>query len=196
MTSSFIFASSNRGKLREVREVALQFNRAVLDPLELKGTHGDAPDVDESGSSYRENAELKARGFWHWAQRAVLADDTGLEVEALGGAPGVWSARYAGISATPQENCDKLLRELQGISQRKARFVCQLVLIDDNQKTYYADGTLEGEIATAPSGSGGFGYDNIFFLPQYDMTLAEAKEKGVAVVTHRIAALRTLFERS
>lgn len=193
MKPEIVFASSNRGKLQEVRGVMSRFDRIIIDPLELNERCGTPPDVDESASTYRENAELKARAYWEWSGQTVIADDTGLEVDALHGAPGVRSARYAGAAATAQQNCEKLLRELEGSTDRSARFVCYLILIDESQKIHHAYGTLSGEIARSPSGSGGFGYDNIFFLPEYKMTLAEAKERGVPVITHRIAALQNLF---
>ncbi len=193
MAKEFVFASSNRGKLAEIAEIASEFGYTVIDPRSLRSVCGDAPEVDESADTYRGNAHLKAIAYFKWAQRPVLADDTGLEVQALKGGPGLYTARYAGEKAAPKDNRRKLLIEMAQCDQRAARFVCSLAFINSAGELIEAHGVLDGEIAREEYGGGGFGYDSLFYLPRIGMTLAQAKESGVEVATHRILALRSLF---
>lgn len=190
---TILFASTNRGKLVEVRQIAGEFGIAIRDLAELEPERGLAPEVDESADSYEGNARLKAEAYAAWSGMITLADDTGLEVAALGGKPGVRSARYAGPDADGAANRTRLLGELTGVDQREARFVCVLVLVVPEGAGRESRAALEGRISLNAAGSGGFGYDSIFFLPQYGMTLAEAKAQQVSVETHRIKALRQLF---
>ena len=188
-----LFASTNSGKLAEVREVAAQFGIKILDPATLKGKFGEVPEVAENASDYLGNARLKAEAFRRWASLPVLADDTGLEVDALGGAPGLQTARYAGVGARAEQNIAKLQEALTGKSNRRARFVCVLCLIDSNGEEAVSRATLEGEIAQSPVGRGGFGYDPVFIVSGTELSLAELKERGVSVKTHRVLALEQLF---
>lgn len=192
-----LFASTNKGKLAEVRQVGAEFGLTVISPAEisLEG-RGAIPDVDESAGSYAGNAQLKADAFSMWSGIPVFADDTGLEVDALGGRPGVYSARYAGPAADPSQNIAKLIAELSGVPapQRTARFYCFLYFKTPNGEVRVAEGALRGTIAEAPSGGGGFGYDSIFKVDGTTETLAQLKERKHPVVTHRIDACRSLFQ--
>ena len=189
-----LFASTNSGKLAEVRSASPV---PIISPLEIERRIGmPAPEVSETERTYLGNARLKAESYFNWSRRhATLADDTGLEVAALGGAPGIYSARYAGEGANPRRNIQKLLEVMQGKSERNATFVCQLVLILPNGEQKFSRGELHGTIAEAPRGDGGFGYDSIFIVDDAgSKTLAELKAEKVALITHRGAALRKLFE--
>jgi XTP/dITP diphosphohydrolase len=193
MKRELLFATTNQGKLAEARACAAAF------PVSLIGL-GDAaargltaiPEVAEDGVSYHENAAIKARAYAAWSGLDVIADDTGLEVAALGGAPGLFSARYAGIGVEPSAHRERLLSELIGVQDRRARFVCVLGLHVGTDLQYF-EGTLEGTIADVERGHGGFGYDPLFKVTGTGHTLAELKLAGHAVVTHRIAALQALL---
>lgn len=192
-----LFASTNKGKLAEVRQVGAEFGLSVLSPADilLEG-RGEIPDVDESAGSYSGNSQLKADAFCAWSGLPVVADDTGLEVDALNGRPGVYSARYAGPAAEPSQNIAKLLSELSGVpaSRRTARFYCFLYFRTPGGEVRVAEGALRGAIAEAQSGGGGFGYDSIFTVEGTNETLAQLKERKHPVATHRINACRTLFQ--
>ena len=156
------------------------------------------PDVAEHADSYHGNARLKADSFFRWCGLPSLADDTGLEVDALGGRPGVHSARYAGPHGRSEDNIRKLLREISqspslGKKGRRARFVCHLVLKFGDGQYVENHAELMGEIGFAPHGHGGFGYDSVFIVDGYGKTLAELKEKDLPVKTHRILALEKLL---
>jgi XTP/dITP diphosphohydrolase len=188
-----LFASTNQGKLREVKQLADKFSLVVCGLADVTGNTPRAPDVEENGDSYYANAILKAEAYFAWSGMPTLADDTGLEVRALAGAPGVHSARYAGPNATGEENKKLLLDNMREQSERSAYFVCELVLILEPNKLFSSRGELSGEIAHSETGRGGFGYDSIFRLPELDCTLAQAKERALAVKTHRESALENLF---
>lgn len=200
---TLLFASSNEGKLVEVREIAASFSFRVLTPLELQeeaslfsGLHspeGTIPEVKESADSYLGNARLKAEAFYNWSGMASLADDAGLEVDALGGAPGVFSSRYAGLRASSPDNIQKLLAALAEAKDRSARFRSVLLLKLNKTQELIAEATLSGVIAEQVDGSGGFGYDSVFVVDGYAKTLARLKEERVVVKTHRILALEQLF---
>ncbi len=189
MLPEVLFGSTNSGKLLEVRQVLAQkWNVISLGELEERGKLV-APEVEEDLPTYEGNADKKAETYFAWSGLPSLADDTGLEVTALGGAPGVFSARYAGEPANPQKNREKLLRELSAHNDRSARFIC-CISYTDSTGTFRYLGELAGAIIFEPKGSGGFGYDSLFIPTGYQETLAELKERGVPVVTHRMAALR------
>jgi len=192
MIAPIVFGSSNKGKLAEAQTVGQRFGMPIIPPAEVIG-RGAPPDVDEVGETYRANALLKARAYREWSGAAALGDDTGLEVEALGGAPGVFTARYAGPGATGAQNIGKLLAALQGVENRAAVFRCVLVVVTADDRIIEAEGELVGSIAHAPRGSGGFGYDNVFVVEGLGRTLAELKEDPARdVVTHRRRALEAL----
>jgi XTP/dITP diphosphohydrolase len=187
-----LLATANPGKLRELRAILAGV------PVELVGLagagHGPPPEVVETGTTFRENALLKAHAYADWAGLAAVADDSGLEVDALGGAPGVRSARYAGQGASDRDNLDKLLRALAGVppERRTARFRCAAVLVDPERGTWEAEAAWEGRLLERPRGSGGFGYDPIFVPVGWDRTSAEVDEATKDAASHRGRAFRAL----
>jgi XTP/dITP diphosphohydrolase len=184
-----LLGTKNRGKIKEIKEI-LQ----ALPELELF-TCEDLPfsDVAEQGGSFEENARLKAQRICMETGLPVLAEDSGLEVEALGGRPGVRSARFAGEQATDGENIAKLLSLLQGISERRARFRTVAVLHFPNGEELLAEGELWGEIAKKPRGSLGFGYDPVFIPAGFARTLAELGPEIKNRISHRHRALERLI---
>lgn len=188
MIEKIVLATGNKGKLREFRGLleGVFGNIVSLNDLE------SPPEVTEDGETFRENALKKARAISAYSGIPALADDSGLEVEALGGRPGVYSARYAGEGATDRDNIRKLLVELKGVANRKARFVCVLALVTPDGKEITAEGTCEGVILTGPRGEGGFGYDPVFFLQEYDRTMAEIPAELKNRISHRALACESL----
>jgi XTP/dITP diphosphohydrolase len=188
-----LFASSNSGKLVEVREVAAGYGITVRSPNDVDA---DAfPGVDESAADYAGNALLKAEAYGAWSRLPAFADDTGLEVAALDGAPGLYSARYAGEPVDFRRNIAKLLSTLEGQTDRRALFRSVICLTGLTTEPLFSEAVINGTIALTPSGSGGFGYDSVFITDEHGRTLAELKERGVHVKTHRVLALEKLFER-
>jgi XTP/dITP diphosphohydrolase len=187
-----LLASANQGKLRELRTILHGL------PVELVGLTeaglGDPPEVEETGDTFLANALLKARTYAAWSGLAAVADDSGLEVDALGGAPGVRSARYAGEGAGDQANLDKLLAALAGVppGRRTARFRCAAVLHDPGRGTWDAEAAWEGRVLEAPRGSGGFGYDPVFLPNGWDKTSAEVDQATKDAASHRGKAFRAL----
>jgi XTP/dITP diphosphohydrolase len=185
-----LLASGNPGKLRELRAIL----RGL--PVELVGLAdaGEPPEVAETGDTFLDNALQKARAYAAWSGLAAVADDSGLEVDALGGAPGVRSARYAGQGAGDQANLDKLLAELDGVppERRTARFRCAAVLVDPRLGEWHAEGVWEGRLLQAPRGSGGFGYDPVFVPDGWDRTSAEVDPATKDAASHRGQAFRAL----
>jgi XTP/dITP diphosphohydrolase len=202
---TLLLASANRGKLRELRTILTGL------PVELVGLAeaglGDPPEVEETGDTFLENALLKARAYAGWSGLAAVADDSGLEVDALGGAPGVRSARYAGQGASDQTNLDKLLAAMAGVppERRTARFRCAAVLTDpgggsgglkpsppEEWGEWRAEASWEGRILEAPRGSGGFGYDPVFLPDGWELTSAEVDQATKDAASHRGQAFRAL----
>jgi len=187
-----LLASANQGKLRELRTILAGL------PVELVGLTeaglGDPPEVEETGDTFLENARIKARAYAAWSGRAAVADDSGLEVDALGGAPGVRSARYAGQGAGDQANLDKLLAALAGVppERRTARFRCAAVLVDPEGGEWHAEAAWEGRVLDAPRGTGGFGYDPVFLPNGWDRTSAEVDQVTKDAASHRGKAFRAL----
>ena len=175
-----VLATGNAGKLREFREMLPEYK--VLSPKDL----GLSFDADETGSTFYENALIKARALFELCGRPALADDSGLCVDALGGAPGVFSARYSG--GTDADNINKLLTELKGESNRKAYFESCIVYYDDG-KIVRADGRTYGQIIDAPLGDNGFGYDPVFLSDDLHKTFAQATDEEKNGVSHRARAL-------
>lgn len=159
---------------------------------------GGMPEIDETGTTFAANAQLKAEALRKIAPEGswVLADDSGLEVDALGGAPGIYSARYAGAQATDLENLEKLLDALTDVapSERSARFRCALCVIAPDGRVLHVDGTCEGRISDAPSGEGGFGYDPVFVPYGYEQSFAELGEAVKGELSHRARAVQALLE--
>jgi XTP/dITP diphosphohydrolase len=186
---TLVVATTNQNKLREIRALLAGL------PLDL-ATLSDFPAVDppeETGLTFEENARQKALFYANAVGHMVVAEDSGLEVDALGGAPGVYSARYGGESAGYPEKFALLYRELaaSGVSTSPARFVCALAVADRGAIVFEARGTVEGVIAPEPRGDGGFGYDPIFFYPPFGCTLAEAAARKSSV-SHRGQAFSEL----
>ena len=187
-----LLASGNPGKLRELRAILHGL------PVELVGLAdagaGEPPEVAETGATFLDNALEKARAYAAWSGLAAVADDSGLEVDALGGAPGVRSARYAGQGAGDQANLDKLLAELAGVppERRTARFRCAAVLVDRELGEWSAEGVWEGRLLEAPRGTGGFGYDPVFVPDGWDRTSAEVDQATKDAASHRGKAFRAL----
>ncbi len=180
-----VVASKNPDKIREVEAVLASF-----DPLiEIAAGH-EWPDVEETEDSLEGNALLKARTVARTTGVAALADDTGLEVDALDGAPGVYSARFAGPDATYARNVTRLLRDLAGVEDRTARFRTVVALVDPDGGEMIVEGIFEGRITTEPRGDAGFGYDPVFEVG--DRTIAEMPEDEKNTISHRAQALQAL----
>jgi XTP/dITP diphosphohydrolase len=185
---TLILATANVGKTEEFAR--LLGSRFQIEPL----PYGlELP--PETGSTFAQNARLKAGAVFHAlrGRAPVLADDSGLEVDSLWGRPGVWSARYAGEGAGDAANVGKLLADLEEASERRARFVCELVLLLPGGREFSARGTLEGTIVLSPRGARGFGYDPVFQPVGWEMTLAEAEGREKDAVSHRGDAVRRLL---
>ena len=181
-----VVASQNPDKIREVEQVLSDLD----DPPEM--VRGLAwPEVEETESTLAGNALLKARVVMEHTGLAAVADDTGLEVDALDGAPGVLTARYAGEGATYADNVAKLLEDLQGVTDRSARFRTAVALVEPDGREVVVEGVLEGAIATEPRGAGGFGYDPVFLLDD-GRTLAEIPSAEKNTISHRARALHAL----
>ena len=194
-----IFATGNKGKLREAAEV-LGPDYEIVSPASL----GITEEIPETGSTLQENSLQKAQYLFERTGLPVFADDTGLEVDALGGAPGIYSARYAGPGHDHQANMDKLLAELEKIRRsesandgvsRRARFRTVVTLILADGTPHFFEGTCEGRIATEKRGTGGFGYDPVFLPDAYPgRTLAEVSEEEKNAVSHRGRAVRAMAD--
>lgn len=183
-----IFATSNVHKLSEARGI-IGDSFSLITPIDL----GIPDDIPEEEDTLQGNALSKAQYLWDRCGKECFADDTGLEVEALGGAPGVRSARYASDECDPRRNMQKLIKELNGIKNRKARFRTVVALIIDGKVTLF-EGQLNGSITETPSGSGGFGYDPIFLPDGYTKTLAELTSMEKNLISHRGIAMRKLSD--
>jgi len=183
-----LIATTNPGKLREYAAIfaGLPLTLHTLADLSI------ADDVEETGETFAENARIKAEYYAQRSGMVALADDSGLEVAALGGEPGVFSARYAGPDATDAERVAFLLRKLEGVPfhARLARFVCVIALAHPDGAVEYAEGMLPGVIELAPRGHHGFGYDPIFYVLDEDATLAELPPERKNQISHRASAAR------
>ncbi|MCR5807232.1 MAG: RdgB/HAM1 family non-canonical purine NTP pyrophosphatase [Oscillospiraceae bacterium] len=181
-----ILATNNQNKLREFREVLSPYGFEVISQSEA----GIDIEVEETGTTFEENAYLKAKAVYDIAKLPVIADDSGLQVDYLGGAPGVYSARYA----EPGHRCERILRELEGVpdEKRTARFNCTIVYLDENGDKFVAVGTCEGRIGYEKRGTNGFGYDPIFIRGDRSFAELSADEKNA--VSHRGNAIRKLEE--
>lgn len=191
MTRRIVLASSNAGKVREINQMLAGLNLEVLPQSQF-----GVPDVDETGLTFVENAILKARNAARHARHPAIADDSGLEVDALEGRPGIYSARYAGPGAGDEANLRKLLAELEPVpdEQRTARFQCLMVYLRhaEDPTPLIFQGTWEGRIARAPRGANGFGYDPVFFVPTHGCAAAELAPEEKNRLSHRGQALRQL----
>ena len=173
-----VLASGNQGKVREFTSLFAEYGVDVIAQKEL-----GVEDVPETGTTFVENAIIKARHAAKVTGLPAIADDSGLVVDALGGAPGIYSARFAGVNATDSDNIDKLLSELAGSDNRKAHFFCTLVFMRH-----------EGEILKSREGDGGFGYDPVFSVPSHNCTAAQLDKAEKNRISHRGNALAILLE--
>ena len=161
--------------------------------IELIPNFRDLPPAVEDGATFDENAVKKAMHYAPYADGALFADDSGLEVDALGGAPGVYSARFSGPSATDESNNRLLLEKLRGIENRVARFVCSIALVEAGHVRGVFRGAVEGRILDSPRGAAGFGYDPLFYYEPFGCTFGEATDEQKFSVSHRGQALRALL---
>ena len=185
-----VIASNNRKKIEELERILSPLNIYAKTAEQLGK---ESIEVEETGTTFAENAELKAKAMCEHTGMPAIADDSGLVVDALGGAPGVLSARYAGEGATDAEKINKLLTELMktGSSDRSARFECVICCYFPNGEKIFAHGTCEGTIGYAPRGANGFGYDPIFFV-EGNKTFAELSDHQKDLISHRGRALKEL----
>ncbi len=186
-TMDLIFATNNKGKLVEAQQII--DNCKILSLADID-CHDDIPETHET---IYENAEEKALYLWNKYHRNCFSDDTGLEVDALDGAPGVYSARYAGPQKNPADNMAKLLAALDGNDNRRARFHTEVVLVIDGV-VHHFEGFVNGVITTERYGDGGFGYDPIFQPDGFDVTMAEMSAEAKNGISHRGMALRKMAE--
>lgn len=186
-----IIATKNEGKVKEFRQLLAPYGYEPVSMTEA----GVNAEIVEDGETFEENAHIKAKAVHKLTGLPVIADDSGLEVEFLGGAPGIYSARYAGENATDEQRNQKLLDEMQGVDMplRNARFVCAIYFIGENGKEYCVTGTLDGFIGYEPAGTGGFGYDPIFMLDE-DTSLAQLDGREKNKISHRAKAMKRLAE--
>ena len=181
-----VLATHNKGKMSEINNLlSSSYEVLTLDHFP------NIKEIPETGKTLKENAFIKARTVFEMTGLPSLADDTGLEVESLGGDPGVYSARYAGEQASYQDNCKKLLKNMMRVPKedREAKFRTVIAFKDDNRELS-CDGSVKGEIAQSPKGSFGFGYDPVFYYPPFEKTFAELSEEEKNSISHRGRALR------
>ena len=187
-----VFATRNRGKLIELQQ--------LMRPLRVEivsiSNHDNIPDVEETGATFAANAELKARAASEAIGLPAIADDSGLEVDALGGRPGLFSARYAGEGASDHDRNNKLLAELAGVpdAERTARYRCTIAYVDAGAEPLIFEASCEGRILRDPLGKGGFGYDPLFFSFDLGMSMAEADEAAKNRISHRGKAMQQLVD--
>ena len=194
MVIELVVATRNRHKTREIQHIlGPEFKVRDL------GAHPDVSEIRESGTSFEENATLKALAASRQLPALVIADDSGLEVDALGGAPGIFSARYAGANATDRAKIDKLLRELARVSSTgdecRARFRCVAALARNGDLLGTFEGIVEGRIADEARGDSGFGYDPIFIPEGFKQTFGELPTEVKNTISHRAKAIRVLADR-
>ena len=184
-------ATNNKGKIKEIKEILSSLGITVVTPQEA----GLSLEVEETGFTFEENAVIKAKAWAKASGMPALADDSGLCVDALGGRPGVMSARFAGENASDGENIAKLLASLTGVAERSARFICVAALALPAGEVITAQGRYEGIIIDPPMGAEGFGYDPVFFDPEMGKTLAQMSPEEKNARSHRRHALDGLREK-
>jgi len=186
----FVLATANPGKIREMRDILSERGIKTVTRKEL----GIDADIAETGTTFFENASIKAREICRITGLPAVADDSGLIVEALGGEPGVYSSSYGGEDLTDAERCAFLVDKMKNMEQRSAKFVCTIVCAFPDGKLLKAEGECCGNILTAPRGTDGFGYDPIFLVDKTDKTMAELSREEKNRISHRGASLRA-FEK-
>ena len=189
MDRRIVLASNNSGKVREINQLLADWGIEVLPQKNL-----GVPEIEETGRTFVENALLKARNATQHTGLAAIADDSGIEVDALDGAPGIYSARFAGVGASDKDNLQKLLQELQDVpvEKRMARFQCLMVYMRhaNDATPWIFRGTWEGRILLTPTGTGGFGYDPVFYVPERDCASAQLTPEDKNRLSHRGKALQ------
>ena len=190
-----LFATGNEGKMREIRSILADTGAEVLSMKEA----GISIDIVEDGTSFEENALIKARAVaaaWKEPESVVLADDSGLVIDALGGEPGIYSARYMGETTSYDEKNTNLIERLEGVSgeKRSARFVCAIAAVLPDGREFTVRDAIEGRIGYEQKGEGGFGYDPIFYVPEFEKTTAEMTAEEKNRVSHRGKALEHMKE--
>lgn len=186
-----VIATNNMGKLREFKELLSPYGFEAISMHEA----GFTDEIVEDGETFEENAHIKARAVFEATGIPTIADDSGLEIDFLDGAPGVYSARYAGEGATDKDRCGKVLREMHGVARelRDARFVCSIYFIYAQDDEYSVSGEIRGYIGDKPKGKNGFGYDPIFMIDE-DESMATIGEEEKNKISHRAMAFRKLSE--
>jgi len=189
MRQKLIVASKNDGKIKEIKKILDGLPFEIISMKEA----GIDTDIIEDGTSFEENAALKAQAVFNLTGNMVIADDSGLEIDFLNGAPGVFTSRFAGESTAQGEKNKKIIYLLEGIEPqyRKARFVCSIAFVSEKVK-FTVTGSVEGQISEKPKGDNGFGYDPIFYVPEYGKTFAELPESVKNRISHRAKALHKL----
>lgn len=190
MKKTLVLATGNQGKVTELAKMLSSLEIEVLPQSDF-----NVPEVPETGTTFVENAIIKARHAAKITGHPAIADDSGLEVDGLNGAPGVYSARFAGVDASDQDNIDQLLVELGDNPVRSARFWCVLVLMRhaDDPTPLICSASWEGQITQSQDGQGGFGYDPIFYVPKLDCTSAQLSKEQKNAISHRGQALKALL---
>ena len=182
----YVLATHNPGKLKEMGDILARFGVEVVSPKDL----GLTVDVEETGATFAENAMLKARAICAAANLPAIADDSGLCVDALNGGPGVYSARYGGEGLDDKGRYQLLLNSMRGQTTRAAHFACAIACAFPNGDTLTAEGQVQGTIAFAPMGEGGFGYDPVFFYPPLAKTFGQLTAEEKSAISHRGQALK------
>lgn len=190
MKHRIIFATGNAGKMREIRLILGDLGCQVLSMKEA----GADPEIVEDGKSFAENAEIKARAVWNCTGDIVLADDSGLVVDYIGGEPGIYSARYMGEDTSYEIKNRNIIERLEGASkdERAARFVCNIAAVLPDGSVVHTEAAMEGLIAKEPAGSEGFGYDPILYIPEFEKTSAELTIDEKNRISHRGKALEAM----
>lgn len=185
-----IFATGNADKMREIKEILADMDVEILSMKEA----GIVAQIEENGSTFEENALIKAKAVAAYTDDIVLADDSGLEVDYLNKEPGVYSARYMGENTSYEVKNRTILDRLSGVPKEKrtARFVCAIAAVLPDKQTLVTRETIEGYIGDAPAGTNGFGYDPIFYVDEYHCSTAELSEEQKNVISHRGKALRSM----
>ncbi len=191
MSEKFVLATHNPGKLKEMSDILARFGVEVVSPGDL----GITVDVEETGTTFAENAMLKAKAICAAAKLPAIADDSGLCVDALNGGPGVYSARYGGEGLDDKGRYTLLLNNMRGQTTRAAHFTCSIACAFPNGDTLTAEGRCDGSIAFAPMGEGGFGYDPVFFVPEKAKTFGQLTAEEKSTISHRGKALKSFAEK-
>ncbi|MDI9483056.1 MAG: XTP/dITP diphosphatase [Bacillota bacterium] len=192
MKRKLIVASKNDGKIKEIKKI---LDGLPIEIISMKEA-GIDPDIEENGADFEQNAMLKAQAVYNLTSSMVIADDSGLEIDFLNGAPGVFTSRFAGESTDQSEKNKKIIYLLKDIEPqyRKARFVCSIAFVSEKIK-FTVTGSVEGQISEKPEGYNGFGYDPIFYVPEYAKTFAELTENVKNQISHRADALHKLRKK-